>query len=73
MSVMSGRMGAGIGAPHPSLLPRLFEAWVTPCCSDIGAVLLSSVTCSAHALQVVDVVVWWVLWDDVVNCPVVSV
>lgn len=70
---MSGRIGAGIGAPHPSLLYPLFEAWVSPCCSDIGAVLLSSVTCSAHALQVVDVVVGWVVWDDVVDGPVVAV
>jgi hypothetical protein len=65
-------MGAGIGAPHPSLGRGLFEAWVSPCCSDIGAVLLSTVTCAAHALQVVDVVVWWVGWYYVVDCPVVA-
>ena len=65
-------MGAGIGAPHPSLLYPLFEAWVSPCCSDIGAVLLSTVARSTHGLQVVYVVVWWVVGYDVVDCPVVA-
>ena len=69
---MSGRIGAGMDGPHPSLVPRLFEAWVSPCGTDIGSVLLSSITCSAHALQVMDVVVWWIGWDDVVDCPVVA-
>lgn len=70
----SSRLTIGTDAvPLPSLSLPLFEAWVAPRGADIGAVLLSSVTCSAHALQVVDVVVWWVLWDDVVDCPVVAV
>ena len=64
-------MGAGLGW-YPSLPWGLFESWISPCGTDIGAVLLSSVTCSAHALQVVDVVVGWILWDDVVDCPVVA-
>lgn len=64
---------AGMRMPLPVPLPLpLFEPWVSPCGADIGAVLLSSVTCAAHALQVVDVVVWWVLGDDVVDCPVVA-
>jgi hypothetical protein len=66
-------MGAGIGAPHPLLFWGLFESWVSPSGADIGAVLLSSVTCAAHALQVVDVVVGWVGWDDMVYCPVVAI
>ena len=47
--VMSGLWrGAGIGAPHPSLLAPLLESWVAPGCSDIGPVLLSTVACSTH-------------------------
>ena len=67
-------MRAGTLANTPRLCfgVPLFEAWVSPGSPYIGAVLLSSITCSAHALQVVDVVVGWVLWNDVVDCPVVA-
>ena len=65
-------MGMAVRLPLPSLFLPLFEAGVAPCGADIGAVLLSSITCAAHALQVVDVVVGWVLWNDVVYCPVVA-
>ena len=65
-------IGVAVRLPLPLLSGVLLEAWVTPCCSDIGAVLLSTVTCSAHALQVVDVVVGWVGWYYVVDCPVVA-
>ncbi len=70
-------MGVAVRLPLRALPPSLFiaplfEAGVAPCGAYIGAVLLSSITCAAHTLQVVDVVVWWVAWDDVVYCPVVA-
>ena len=64
----------GIRLRAPTRLCRgLFEAWVAPCSTHIGLVLLSTITCAAHALQVMDVVVWWISGNDVVNSPVVAV
>lgn len=52
----------------------MFPAWVLPWHALIGAVLLSPIAFAAHALQVVDVVVWFALssCDDVVDCPVAA-
>ena len=53
--------------------PPLFEPGVAPCGAYIGTVLLSTITCAAHALQVMDVVVRWISGDDVVDSPVIAI
>ena len=50
----------------------LLEPGVAPVGSYIGLILLSTITSSAHALQVMDVVVRRISGNDVVNSPVVS-
>ena len=51
----------------------LLEPGVAPCGADIGLILLSTITCAAHALQVMDVVVRWISGNDVVNSPIVAI
>ena len=60
-------------APTVFATPPLFEPGVAPCRAYIGTVLLSTITSSAHTLQVMDVVVRWISWDDVVDSPVVAI
>ena len=65
--------GTRLRIPPRLLSTPLFEARIAPCCSNIGAVLLSTITRPAHTLQIVNVVVWWVGWNDVVDSPIVAI
>jgi hypothetical protein len=52
----------------------LFPAVAAPRYALVCPVLLTSVACSAHGLQVLEVMVWFtVTWgDDVIYCPVTT-
>ena len=67
------RYGRRRYTPRLCFATPLFESWVSPGSAYISAVLLSTITSAAHALQVMDVVVWWISGDDVVNSPIVAV
>ena len=69
----SVRYGSRRYTPRLCFATPLFEAWVSPGSAYIGAVLLSSITCAAHTLQVMDVVVGWISGDDVINSPIVAI
>lgn len=69
----SVRAGTLRSTPRLCFGTRLLEAWVSPGSAHIGTVLLSTITCAAHALQVMDVVVRWICWNDVIDSPIVAI
>jgi hypothetical protein len=74
LSCLGGAGGYRIPLPPLYLEGGLFPAVTAPWDALVCAVLLASVTCSAHGLEVLEVMVWFtVTWgDDVIYCPVTT-